>query len=94
MRKAGRDRGIDRIAAALQHIGADVGRDLLLRHHHAMLGDHGMRRIGIDHAPPRLGARPARVAGTQSSAIERDYQRRNCLRHVRDKARSSKFCRG
>ena len=44
--KAGRHRGIDRIAAALQHVGADPRRDLLLRHHHAVLGGHGMNRVG------------------------------------------------
>ena len=46
-RKANRDRGIDRIAATLEHIRADMRRDLLLRHHHAVLGDNRVRRIGI-----------------------------------------------
>ena len=44
--KAGRDRGIDRIAAAPQHIGADARRDFLLRHHHAVFGGHGMNGVG------------------------------------------------
>ena len=42
-----RDRGIDGIAAALEHIGADIGRDLLLRHHHVVLRAHGMDRMWI-----------------------------------------------
>ena len=45
-RKAGRDRGIDRIAATPQDIGADLRRDLLLRHHHAVFGGDGMNGIG------------------------------------------------
>ena len=35
-RKAGGDRGIDRIAAALQHIGPDPRCPPFLRHHHPM----------------------------------------------------------
>ena len=62
-RKAGRDRGVDRIAALPQDIGADLGADLLLRHHHAVLGGNGMtlrRRGCIRGAPARLPARSNR----------------------------------
>ena len=37
-RKAGRDRGIDRIAALPQDVGADLRGEFLLRHHHAVFG--------------------------------------------------------
>jgi len=45
-RESDRHRGIDRVAAAPQHIGADPRRDFLLRHHHAVFGDHGMNGVG------------------------------------------------
>ena len=47
-READRHRGIDRIAAALEHVEADPGRPLLLAHHHAVLrGGHlGSRGAG------------------------------------------------
>ena len=35
-READRDRGVDGIAAALEHLDADAGGALLLRHHHAV----------------------------------------------------------
>ena len=44
--KAGRDRRIDRIAAAPQDVGADPRRDFLLRHHHAVFGGDGMNGVG------------------------------------------------
>ena len=44
--KAGRDRGIDRIAALLEHIGADRGCEPFLRHHHAVFGGNRTGRIG------------------------------------------------
>ncbi len=40
-RKAGGDRGIDRIAALPQDIGADLRGEPFLRHHHAVLGRDG-----------------------------------------------------
>ncbi len=40
-RKAGGDRGIDRIAALLEDVGADLRGEPFLRHHHAMLGRDG-----------------------------------------------------
>ena len=48
-RKADRDRGIDRIAAARQHVGADAGRAAFLRDHHAVSG--GDRLRGRDAGP-------------------------------------------
>ena len=49
-RKAGRDRGVDRVAALLQHLDADAGGARLLRHHHAVargrLRRGGRRRRG------------------------------------------------
>ena len=44
-RKAGGDRGIDRIAALPQDIGANVCADFLLRHHHAVFSKDGMSGI-------------------------------------------------
>ena len=41
-RKAGSDRGIDRIAALSQEVGADLRREFFLRDHHAVLGGNGM----------------------------------------------------
>ena len=35
-REAGRDRGIDGVAALLQELDADAGGARLLRHHHAV----------------------------------------------------------
>ena len=46
-RQAGGDRGIDGVAAALEHIGADLCRDPLLCHHHAVLGRHGMSLMRV-----------------------------------------------
>ena len=47
-RKAGGDRGIDRIAALPQDVGADLRGDLFLRHHHAVFGGNGVNgaRVG------------------------------------------------
>ncbi len=50
-REAGRDRGIDGVAAALEHLDADARRAPLLRDHHAMRGRN------------RLDARAARRRG-------------------------------
>ena len=44
--KTGRHRGVDRIAATLEHIGADPRRGFLLRNHHAVFGGNGVNRIG------------------------------------------------
>ena len=46
-RKAGGDRGIDRIAALSQNIGADLRRELFLRHHHAVFGRNGVNGVGF-----------------------------------------------
>jgi hypothetical protein len=45
-RKAGGDRGIDRITALPQDIGANLCADFLLRHHHAVFREHGMSGVG------------------------------------------------
>ena len=46
-REAGGDRGVDRIAAALQHREADAGGARLLRDHHAVAGlDRAFRTGG------------------------------------------------
>ena len=42
-READRDRGVDRIAALLQNVGADPRGHRLLRHHHAVRGGDGLR---------------------------------------------------
>ena len=41
-RKAGRDRGVDGVAALPQNVGADFCRESLLRDHHAVFGGNGM----------------------------------------------------
>ena len=60
-RKAGCDRGIHRIAAPAQDVGADLRGDLLLRHHHAVFcgdGLHGIeRRRRVKTALLRVGRR-------------------------------------
>jgi hypothetical protein len=62
-RKAGGDRGIDRVAALPENIGADLRGEPFLRHHQAMLGRDGANRgeIGrrVDTAFLREGRRPA-----------------------------------
>ncbi len=57
--EADRDRGIDRVAAAAQHVGADARGARLLRHHHAVLGgDRLDRRNAVrPFATLRLGGR-------------------------------------
>ena len=42
-READRDRRVDRVAAALQHVQPDPRRRRLLAHHHAVRGDHRPR---------------------------------------------------
>ena len=44
--ETGRYRCIDRVAAPLQHVGADSRRDFFLRDDHAMFGDNGMNSAG------------------------------------------------
>ncbi len=44
-RETGGHRGIDRVAATPQHVGADVRRDFFLRDHHAVFGDDGMNGV-------------------------------------------------
>ena len=57
-RKADRHRGIDRVAAAVEDLDADAGGALLLRHHHAVVGEDAARPAG---SPARsTPARPAR----------------------------------
>ena len=43
-RKAGGDRGVDRIAALPQDVGADLRGEFFLRHHHAVFGRNGANR--------------------------------------------------
>ena len=62
-RKAGGDRGIDRIAALPQDVGADLRGEPFLRHHQAMFGRNGANggEIGgrVSAAFLREGRRPA-----------------------------------
>ena len=62
-RKAGGDRGVDRIAALPEDVGADLRGEPFLRHHHAMLGRDGANggEIGgrVSAAFLRKGCRPA-----------------------------------
>jgi hypothetical protein len=56
-REPDRDRGIDRVAAAMQNLDADARRARLLRHHHAVLRDGGRRLqvVGVAAAVLREG---------------------------------------
>ena len=72
-RKAGRDRGIDRIAALPQDVGAELRGDLLLRHHHAVFG--GNRAHGGE-----VGRRIERGAPGRSLAQHLQRTRRWRLR--------------
>ena len=62
-RKAGGDRGIDRVAALPEDVGADLRGEPFLRHHQAMLGRNGANggEIGgrVKAAFLRKGRRPA-----------------------------------
>ena len=58
-READRDRGIDRVAAALEHLDADARRARLLRHHHAVARGDRRNARQFDAAAPRCArARP------------------------------------
>ena len=75
-READRDRGIHRVAAALQNVDADARRQRLLRHHHAVLGDDRLRLadLGVQAPLPRAKSGSARrpmSARDASFAIER-----------------------
>ena len=74
-RKAGRDRRIDRIAALPQEVGADLGRDLLLRHHHAVFGGNA-REPWRDRAAYRAGALLRSAAGAARATNKRDGRQR------------------
>src|SRR5258708_32297848 len=70
---AGSSRRIDRIAAATQYIGADAGRHLFLRDHHAMFGDNRMNGVG--------GGRRVKAAALLLRACgrtARDHQHEAC----------------
>ena len=60
-RKADRDRGVDRIAALLQNVGADPRGHRLLRHHHAVRGGDGLR-VADSRNPDDLRRAPAAAA--------------------------------
>ncbi len=49
-RIADRDRGVDGVAAALEDVDADLGREVLGRHDHAVLGGHRCHRSGCARA--------------------------------------------
>ena len=70
-READRDRGIDRVAAAIENIDADAGGALLLRHHHAVVARDRLRRRDDRRARDR---RDLRVGG---GAEERARQKRD-----------------
>ena len=68
-RKAGGDRGVDRVAALPQDIGADLRRELFLRHHHAVFGRNGTngREVGGRIEAALLLRNGQRPAGKQQS---------------------------
>ena len=73
-RKAGGDRGVDRIAALPQDVGADLRGDLFLRHHHAVLGRNGAN--GGEIGAARRARRSCATAGAaQANASD---ERGNC----------------
>ena len=55
-RKADRDGGVDRVAAALNNIGADAGGLLFLRHNHTAMRDNALH-MENSFAAALVGAR-------------------------------------
>ena len=49
--EADRDRGIHRIAASLQNVDTDARRQWLLRHHHAVTANGGLRLADLGVRP-------------------------------------------
>ena len=68
-RKADRDRGIDRVAAAVEDLDADAGGAFLLRHHHAVAGEDRRRRANGGRARDR------RDLAVSDGAQQQDGQR-------------------
>ena len=71
------DRGIDRVAAALQHVGADARGARLLRHHHAVLGGD---RLDRRNCWPPLRCARARPRGRNQQARNKGAADRSNLR--------------
>ena len=69
-RVADRDRGVDGVAAALEHVDADLARQVLRGHDHAVLGRH--RRRPTRHARE---ARRAVANATTSDEGQRERER-------------------
>ena len=67
-READRDRGIDRVAAALEDVGADARRARLLRHHHAVAGGDRLRPAEIRGRRAAPARRPSAHAASSRSA--------------------------
>ena len=66
------DRRVDGVAAAAQHVDADLGREVLRRHDHAVLGRDRRHRGGLGDAEQR-GRRDhgAQAAGKEEAAGHR-----------------------
>jgi hypothetical protein len=62
-READRHRGVDRIAARLQDLHADMRGKLLLRHHHAVARHHGKRARHVGDDRRRRGRCDLRQGG-------------------------------
>jgi hypothetical protein len=71
--KAGSHRRIDRIAAAFQHVCPDTGRNLFLRHDHAVFGGHWMD--GFDRRRVIAAARFLRARRQASSQKKREARK-------------------
>ena len=69
-RETDRDRGIDRIAAALKNFNADAGGALLLRHHHAVARDVSSAQ-GRSRRARETGATWAWTVALNNSAIRK-----------------------
>ena len=69
-READRDRGVDRIAAAVEHLDADAGSAAFLRHHHAVV--RGDRLRWRDDAARGLELRRRLAADQSGRCDERD----------------------
>ncbi len=63
--EAGRDSGIDRIAALLQNVHAHLRRNLFLRRHHPMPGDGGVKPRVVSERRSQRVVRPLCMGGQE-----------------------------
>ena len=80
--KAGRHRRIDGIAAARQNVRADSGRDLLLRHHHAVFRKRMAGRAGSERCRELRRASCADAGNAKQQCRDRKELCRRGLRRI------------